>query len=70
MTDASSFSDPVVKERVEADLPGGKIGTPKDIAEVVLFLAGMEGTYLTGQTIRVDGALQGPLTTVPEQSPV
>lgn len=61
MTDASSFVDPAVRERVEAALPGGRIGTPEDIAEVVLFLAGMEGTYLTGQTIRVDGALQGPL---------
>lgn len=61
LTDASSFTDPTVRERVEAALPGGRIGTPGEIAEVVLFLAGMEGTYLTGQTIRVDGALQGPL---------
>jgi 3-oxoacyl-[acyl-carrier protein] reductase len=61
MTDASSFVDPTVRERVETALPGGRIGTSEEIAEVVLFLAGMEGTYLTGETIRVDGALQGPL---------
>jgi NAD(P)-dependent dehydrogenase (short-subunit alcohol dehydrogenase family) len=61
MTDASSFVDPAVRERVETALPGGRIGTSEEIAEVVLFLAGMEGTYLTGETIRVDGALQGPL---------
>jgi NAD(P)-dependent dehydrogenase (short-subunit alcohol dehydrogenase family) len=66
LTDASSFADPAVRERVEATLPGGRIGTPEEIAEVVLFLAGMEGTYLTGQTIRVDGALQGPLPAVRE----
>lgn len=67
LTEASSFADPAVREKVEAALPGGRIGTPEDIAEVVLFLAGMNGTYLTGQTIRVDGALQGPLPTAPER---
>jgi NAD(P)-dependent dehydrogenase (short-subunit alcohol dehydrogenase family) len=61
MTDASRFADPVVRAEVEEAQPGGRIGTPEEIAEVVLFLAGMSGTYLTGQTIDVDGARQAPL---------
>jgi NAD(P)-dependent dehydrogenase (short-subunit alcohol dehydrogenase family) len=61
LTDASRFADPVLRAEVEEAQPGGRIGTPEEIAEVVLFLAGMSGTYVTGQTINVDGARQVPL---------
>jgi len=33
----------------------GKIGSPDDIANTVIFLASDEAGYITGQTITVDG---------------
>jgi len=38
-------------------IPLQKMGTPMDIANVCLFLASDAGSYLTGQTIAVDGGL-------------
>ena len=36
-------------------IPVGKIGKPEDIAYTALFLASNEASYITGQTITVDG---------------
>ena len=36
-------------------LPLGRIGEPEDIAKAVLFLAGEDSSWLTGQTLVVDG---------------
>ena len=36
-------------------IPLGKMGVPEDIAYTMLFLATDEASYLTGQTIVVDG---------------
>ncbi len=38
-------------------IPLGKMGTPADIAKLCLFLASAESSYITGQTIAVDGGL-------------
>lgn len=45
-------------------IPAGKIGMPEDIAYTMLFLASDQASYITGQTIVVDGG-----STLPE-SPV
>ncbi len=37
--------------------PIPRIGTPEDVAQVVAFLAGDEASFVTGQTIWVDGGL-------------
>ena len=34
-----------------------RIGKPKEIANSILFLASDLGSYITGQTIRVDGGM-------------
>ncbi len=48
-----------LKDEVRAELIGnialGRIGTPEDIAKVVLFLASPLGDYVSGQIIGVDG---------------
>ena len=36
----------------------GRLGQPKEIAEVALFLAGEESSYITGQTINVNGGMR------------
>ena len=44
-----------------AQIPFGRFGTPEEVAEVVLFLAGARARWVTGQTITVDGGqLLGP----------
>ena len=35
----------------------GRIGSPQDIANIALFLASDLSTYITGQTIGVDGGM-------------
>ena len=40
---------------MEAAVPLGRLGTPRDIANTALFLASDEASYITGTTIIVDG---------------
>lgn len=37
--------------------PLGRVGYPKDVADAVVFLAGDRASYITGQTLFVDGGL-------------
>lgn len=44
-----------------AQIPFGRLGTPEEVAEVILFLASTRARWITGQTIVVDGGqLLGP----------
>ena len=52
MTDQLSTE---VKNKFLSQIPTGKIGQSKDIANTVIFLASDEASYITGQTITVDG---------------
>ncbi len=45
------------KEEFLKDVPLGKIGTPKDVANAVFFLASSDADYITGQNLTVDGGL-------------
>jgi 3-oxoacyl-[acyl-carrier protein] reductase len=38
-------------------IPARRLGTPEDVAGVVVFLAGPAAAYITGQVITVDGGL-------------
>lgn len=38
-------------------IPAGRFGRPEEVAKVVLFLVSDASSYLTGQTIKVDGGL-------------
>lgn len=44
-----------LKQQMIAKIPLGRIGTPQDIANVVLFLASPLSNYVTGQTIQING---------------
>ena len=43
------------REDIEASIPLAKVGTPDDVAGLVVFLASNNSNYITGQTICVDG---------------
>ena len=45
------------KQMLMAGIPLGCLGTPRDIAETVAFLASEEAHYITGQVITVDGGI-------------
>ena len=56
-TDMTSFLDETAKKNVIETIPLKRLGKPVDVAELVLFLASEEASYITGQTISIDGGL-------------
>jgi 3-oxoacyl-[acyl-carrier protein] reductase len=46
-----------VKEEMKKRIPMAKLGEVKDVAKAVLFLAGPDSDYITGQVIVVDGGM-------------
>ncbi|MBM3251430.1 MAG: 3-oxoacyl-[acyl-carrier-protein] reductase [Candidatus Omnitrophica bacterium] len=46
-----------MKQKMLSLIPLNKMGTPKDVAGVCLFLASPDSDYITGQTIVVDGGM-------------
>lgn len=45
------------KEKLAKTIPMGRLGLPEDIADAVAFLAGDEASYITGQTLHVNGGM-------------
>jgi NAD(P)-dependent dehydrogenase (short-subunit alcohol dehydrogenase family) len=54
--DGQAFGLPPSSERAKT-IPLGRLATPEDIANVVVFLASEEAAYMTGQAINVTGGL-------------
>jgi 3-oxoacyl-[acyl-carrier protein] reductase len=47
------------KEELKKRIPLGRLGSPRDVAEAVAFLASEEAGYITGQVLVVDGGMSG-----------
>ena len=45
------------KDIIINSIPANGIGTPKDLSSAVIFLASQESSYITGQTIHINGGL-------------
>jgi 3-oxoacyl-[acyl-carrier protein] reductase len=56
-TDMTASLSDKVKEAMLSQIPLGKAGTPKDVAEAILFLASDSAAYITGQVIHVSGGM-------------
>ena len=56
-TDMTQAMSDGAKETVMAQIPLKRVGQPKDIAEMVAFLASDKAGYVTGQVISVDGGM-------------
>ncbi|WP_078595531.1 3-oxoacyl-[acyl-carrier-protein] reductase [Evansella clarkii] len=54
MTEA--LSEEVTSEMLK-QIPLGKLGTPEQVADVAVFLASDASSYMTGQTLHVDGGM-------------
>jgi 3-oxoacyl-[acyl-carrier protein] reductase len=56
-TDMTAKLSEDVKTELASRIPLGRLGSPEDIANLVLFLAGPFSDYITGQVIAVDGGM-------------
>jgi 3-oxoacyl-[acyl-carrier protein] reductase len=56
-TDMTEYLDEKAKLDLESQIPLKRMGNASDISELVYFLASDEASYITGQTISVDGGL-------------
>jgi NAD(P)-dependent dehydrogenase (short-subunit alcohol dehydrogenase family) len=64
-----AYSDPQVAEARRRIIPAGRIATPEDLANVIVFAASARADYLNGQDILVDGAVgRSLMTLVPKPS--
>jgi len=46
---------PELEKQILPTIPMGRIGTPEDVADVIVFLASDQARWLTGQRIYVGG---------------
>jgi 3-oxoacyl-[acyl-carrier protein] reductase len=56
----TKMAEPIIAERGEdyrKEIPLGRFGKPSEIAGVIRFLCGPDSTYITGQTITIDGGI-------------
>ncbi len=56
-TDMAAAIPAEAREALLAQIPLGRIGSGREVAEVVRFLAGDGATYITGQVLHVNGGL-------------
>ncbi len=56
-TDMTDALPEAARDAVSGQIALGRFGTPEDVAACVAFLASDDASYLTGQTIAVDGGM-------------
>tara|TARA_B100000927_G_scaffold13789_1_gene10906 strand:+ start:1141 stop:1857 length:717 start_codon:yes stop_codon:yes gene_type:complete len=56
-TDMTSYIEDNERNEILKQIPLNKFGVPEDISKLVMFLMSDEASYITGQTISIDGGL-------------
>tara|TARA_B100001540_G_scaffold305361_1_gene316177 strand:- start:74 stop:790 length:717 start_codon:yes stop_codon:yes gene_type:complete len=56
-TDMTSYIEENERNEILKKIPLNKFGSPEDISKLVMFLMSDEASYITGQTISIDGGL-------------
>jgi 3-oxoacyl-[acyl-carrier protein] reductase len=56
-TDMTSYIGDKERNEILKQIPLNKFGLPEDISKLVMFLMSDEASYITGQTISIDGGL-------------
>ena len=56
-TDMTKVLSDNVKEGINEQIPLRRMGSPKEVAKVVKFLASEDSSYITGQVINIDGGM-------------
>lgn len=64
----SVLTDEAARQRIMSRTPMGRLGKAEEVASLALFLASDESSYITGQTVYIDGGRLGLNYTVPVNS--
>lgn len=56
-TDMTAVLSPEVRERILAQVPLKRMGSPEEVAAAVAFLAGEDAAYITGHVLNVNGGM-------------
>ena len=56
-TDMTSVLSDTIKENINAQIPLKRMGTAREVAEVIYFLGSEKSSYITGQVINIDGGM-------------
>lgn len=56
-TDMTSVLSDAVKENINNQIPLKRMGTAKEVAELIYFLGSEKSGYITGQVINIDGGM-------------
>lgn len=56
-TDMTAALPPQTIEAALAQIPVGRMGNPREVADLAVFLASDRAAYITGEVLRVDGGL-------------
>jgi 3-oxoacyl-[acyl-carrier protein] reductase len=56
-TELTDVLSETVRQAILENIPLGRLGRPQDVADLVCFLASDAASYITGQTLTVDGGM-------------
>jgi NAD(P)-dependent dehydrogenase (short-subunit alcohol dehydrogenase family) len=57
------YTDEAAWRKRQVHIPSGRLGTPAEVADAVLFLASDESSWVTGTSLVVDGGITAAFTT-------
>jgi NAD(P)-dependent dehydrogenase (short-subunit alcohol dehydrogenase family) len=57
MTQRACDNTPGFDRFVQSQLPMGRVATPEEIADAILFLSSSKASFIAGSSLMVDGAL-------------